>query len=331
MRGAWPRGAPQEDTTGQGQGARLGSPTEKSIAYAPRSLAPLCLDALGPPAPPLSPCPAALGDRPHPAGARAPPRRLVGSPPPVAPCYASGGSHFPSRAARAACRAPWDAQDCRRAPLGGPRPPGAGGVSGLRRPDAVTVAPGLHPRRRRRARGSDAARVHAGSRPEAVGAGPARARAVACADGWGARRPAAPRAVRAGRRGRGAPLLSRLRGRALSNSPRCRTSRVLARSAAAETGAAAAGSWLPEAGTARPTPATRVGLCALLSGRARATHGRARATHGQPLSTRRRPHSSPWHGQGCHCTAAPSSSQAAEVAQCLTFRRASILPGTGSV
>jgi hypothetical protein len=141
---------------------------------------------------------------------------------------------------------------------------------------------------------------------------------------------AAPGAVRAGRRG-GRPLLSRLRGRALSNSPRCRTSRVLARSAAAETGAAAAGSWLPEAGTARPTPATRVGLCALLSGRARATHGRARATHGQPLSTRRRPHSSPWHDQGCHCTAAPSSSQAAEVAQCLTFRRASILPGTGSV
>ena len=295
--GARPRGAPQEDTTGQDQGAYLGSPTEKSSAHAPLALAPLCLDALGPPAPPLSPCPAALGDRPHPAGARAPPRRLVGDPPPVAQRHAAGGSPLPGRATRAALRGPWDARDGRRVPRGAPRPPGAGGVSGRRLPDAGTVAPGLRTRRRRCFRVSDAALVHAGARPAAVGAGPARARTVPWADGRGARRPSAPRAARAGRPPPGAPRLPRLRGHALSSGPRGRTPRVLVRPATAETGAAgAAVSGPPETGAARPTPATCVGLCAPLP-------GRARAPHDQPLSTRSRPHSSTLRGQGCHCAA----------------------------
>jgi hypothetical protein len=276
-----------------GQGARLGSPTEQSIAHAPLALAPLCLDTLGPTAPTLSPCPVALGDRPPAARARAPPRRLVGDPPPVAQRHASGGCHLPGRAARVALRGPWDAQEGRRAPLGAPCPPGAGGGSGRRLPDAGTVAPGLHTRRRRRCRVSDAARVHAGARPAAVGAGPARARSVPGADGRGARRPSAPRAARAGRPPPGAPGLPCLRGCALSSGPRCRTPRVLARPAAAETGAAGATvSWPPETGAACPTPATRVGLCAPLPGRARATHGRTRASHGGPLRTRSRPHSS---------------------------------------
>src|SRR5262249_48021150 len=132
--------------TGQDQGARLGSPIAKSIAYAPRSLAPLCLDALGPPAPTLSPCPAALGDRSHSAGARAPPRRLVGGPPPGAQRHAADGSALSGRAPRAALRGPWDAQAGRRAPQGAPRPPGAGGVSGRHLPATITVAPGLHSR-----------------------------------------------------------------------------------------------------------------------------------------------------------------------------------------
>ncbi len=191
------------------------------------------------------------------------------------------------------------------------------------------LAPGLHTRQRRRSRVSDAALVHAGARTAAVGAGPARARSVTCADGRGARRPSAPRAARAGRPPPGAPLLPRLRGRALSSGPRCRTPRVLARPAAAETGAAgAAVSWPPETRAARPTPATRVGLCAPLPCRARATHGRARATHGQPLSTRSRPHSTKLRGTGCHCSAKPSGSQDVEVAPLLTFWSASKLART---
>jgi hypothetical protein len=274
-----PRGEPQEDTTGQCRGARRGSPTEKRRAHATHSLAPLCLDALGPTAPTVSPCPASLGYRPHPARARAPPRRLVGDPPPVAQFHASGGSGLPDRAARAALRGHWEAPEGRGATLGVPRPPGTWGVSGLRPPDAVAVAPGLHTRRRRRSRVSDAALVHDGALPEAVGAGLARARAGARADGRSACRLHAPRAARAERPPPGAPRLPRLRGRSLSSGPRCRTPSVLACPAAAETQATgAAVSWPPETGAACTTPATRVGLCAPLP-------CRARATHGQPLST----------------------------------------------
>ena len=60
----------------------------------------------------------------------------------------------------------------------GPVLPGAWGVSGLRLPDAGALAPGLHARRRRCSRRSAAALVHARALPEAVGAGPARVRAV---------------------------------------------------------------------------------------------------------------------------------------------------------
>src|SRR5262249_42722987 len=109
---------------------------------APLSLAPLRLNALGPTAPTVPPRPAALGDWPHPA--RASPRRLGGDPLPGSQLPASGGRGLPGRAARAALRGPWDARACRGATLGGPRPPGAWDLSGLRLPAAGAVAPGLH-------------------------------------------------------------------------------------------------------------------------------------------------------------------------------------------
>src|SRR5262249_56343559 len=112
-----------------------------------------------------------------------PPRRLVGAPPPGAQRHAADGSALSGRAPRAALRGPWDAQAGRRAPQGAPRPPGAGGVSGRHLPATITVAPGLHSRRRCHSRMSDAALVHAGAHTTAVGTGSARARAVPYADG----------------------------------------------------------------------------------------------------------------------------------------------------
>jgi hypothetical protein len=181
------------------QGARLCSPTEKSTAHATLALAPLRLDALGPTAQTASPCPASPGYRPHAARARAPPRRLVGDPPPVSRLHAAGGCGLSGRGAGAALRGSWDAHDSPGGTLGALYPPSAGGVSGLRLPDATALAHGLHARRCHRSRVSHAALVHDGARTEAVGAGPARARAVTLADARDAPRPQAPGAARAGR------------------------------------------------------------------------------------------------------------------------------------
>ena len=169
---------------------------ETSPRHAPCPLPPRSGGPLGPPAPPVSPRPAALGHRPRRARGWPPAPRRLGDPPRVPagldPCRGAPGGRGASRTRRGR----WRTRDLQRATGGASAPPGVRRPAAPRLRHATALAGTVS------VRGGPCGGVPhpalASACPHAAGAGPGRAGARHAGEAGGARQPHAPHAARAG-------------------------------------------------------------------------------------------------------------------------------------